>query len=236
MHTARSVLTASSDLLQYIIERNLQPGDTLPSIQELASDAHLAASTGKVREDLAVLRAMGVVEVRSKTGTRLKEFAFTPAVRLALFFALARDPDSFEAFSALRTHVEVAFWDEACATLTAASLHTMRRCLEAARQKLSAHPIRIPAREHREFHLTVFEHLSNPFVTGLLEAYWDAYDAVEIHRYADYSYHQTVWDYHERILEALSAGDIAGAKQAFIAHTRLLHHHLHRSSEEEGSP
>src|SRR5687768_15002059 len=114
-----------SDLLQYIIDRNLQPGDALPSIQELSENEHLGVSTGKVREQLAVVRAMGLVEVRSKTGMRLKEFAFAPLVRLGLFFALARDPDAFESFSVVRTHLEVAFWHEACAALTDEGKQTM---------------------------------------------------------------------------------------------------------------
>jgi hypothetical protein len=38
---------------------------------------------------------------------------------------------------------------------------------------------------------------------GLLEAYWDAYEAVELNTYADYAYLQEVWRYHERIVEAI---------------------------------
>lgn len=213
-----------SELVQYIINRALQAGDALPSIQELADKTHLGVSAGKVREQLAVLRAMGLVDVRSKTGMRLKDFSFAPSVRLGLFFALARDPNSFEAFSELRTHVEVAFWHEACERLTDDGKQTMRECIEAARRKLNSHPVRIPYSEHRLFHLTVFEQLQNPFVNGLLEAYWDAYDAVEVGRYADYQYLHTVWDYHERILNAIIAGDYAEAQRAFIEHTRLLHY------------
>ncbi len=72
------------------------------------------------------------------------------------------------------------------------------------------------------FHLTTFKRLENPFVQGLLEAYWDAYEAVEMNRYADYDYLQSVWDYHERILECIEAGDFDGAQEAFVEHTRLL--------------
>lgn len=212
------------ELLQYIIEHDLQPGDPLPSIQELAAQEHLDISASKIREQLAVLRAMGLVEVRSKTGMKLQKFDFAPSVRLGLFFALARDPASFEQFSMLRTHVEVAFWHEACVSLQPEDKQIMRGCLNAARKKLNSHPIRIPYQEHRQFHLTVFQQLKNPFVTGILEAYWDAYDSGELNRYADYDYLQTVWDYHERILNAIEAGDYDAAQQAFIEHTKLLHY------------
>ncbi len=215
-------ITIDSELLHYIVAQQLQPGDLLPPIEELADADHLNCSPGKVREQLAVVKALGLVEVRSKTGTRLKAFDFAPAVKLALFYALAQDIQQFEAFRVLRNHVEVAFWHEACATITEAGKTTMRECVIAARQKLTSHPIRIPNQEHRIFHLTVFEQLNNPFVTGLLNVYWDAYDAVEVSHYADFSYWQTVWDYHERILDAICAGDYDAAQQAFIEHTQLL--------------
>lgn len=213
-----------SDLLNYIVKHGFQPGDRLPTISELQDPHNLGVSVSKVREQLEVARALGLVEVRSKTGTRLKEYSFAPAVRLSLFFALATDLHTFEQFSALRTHLEVAFWNEACALLTSEDLDELRQTITAAQTKLSGNWIRIPSEEHRTFHLGIFRRLENPFVLGLLEAYWDAYDAVELSRYADYAYHKTVWDYHERILDAICAGDFDAARTAFIEHTRLLRH------------
>jgi DNA-binding FadR family transcriptional regulator len=213
-----------SDLLNYIVKQGFQPGDRLPTISELQDPDNLGISVSKVREQLEVARALGLVDVRSKTGTRLKEYSFTPTVRLSLFFALATDLRYFEMFSELRTHLEVAFWHEACGLLTDADKTQLRAYIDAANSKLNAPRIRIPSEEHRSFHLTIFKHLENPFVMGLLEAYWDAYEAVELNRYADYSYHQQVWNYHERILDAICAGDFDAAQTAFIEHTHLLHH------------
>ncbi len=221
-----------SDLLNYIIQSGFQPGDRLPSLNELQEDNHLGVSVSKVREQLEVARALGLVEVRSKTGTRLQEYSFTPAVRLSLFYALATDWHYFEMFSALRTHLEVAFWNEACARLTEEDLAEMRGYIEAAHSKLNSRWVQIPNQEHRAFHMTVFKHLDNPFVIGLLEAYWDAYKAIEPHRYTDYAYMQKVWNYHERILDGICAGDFEAAKTAFIEHTRLLRYHPSGQSSE----
>jgi DNA-binding FadR family transcriptional regulator len=212
-----------SDLLNYLASGDYEPGDRLPTISELKGEDHLNISVSKIREQLEVARAMGLVEVRSKTGMRLKPFQFAPAVRMSLLYALACDVNHFEMFSSLRTHVETAYWNEACESLTDEDKHTMRRHIEQARSKLSDKKwIQIPHLEHRAFHLTVFKQLDNPFVTGILEAYWDAYEAVELNRYADYAYHQQVWDYHERILDGICQADYAGACELFIEHTQLL--------------
>src|SRR5262245_35036448 len=106
-----------SDLLEYIVQEGFQPGDRLPTINELQADERLGISISKVREQLEVARALGLVEVKSKTGMKMKSYSFTPAVRLSLFFALAQDQRSFEQFGEMRNHVEVAFWSEACALL-----------------------------------------------------------------------------------------------------------------------
>jgi DNA-binding FadR family transcriptional regulator len=159
-----------SDLLEYIVQEGFQPGDRLPTINELQADERLGISISKVREQLEVARALGLVEVKSKTGMKMKSYSFTPAVRLSLFFALAQDQHSFELFGEVRNHIEVAFWSEACALLQDEDKQIMRDCLEKARAKLNGKPIRIPNEEHRAFHLTVFRRLDNPFVMGILEA------------------------------------------------------------------
>jgi DNA-binding FadR family transcriptional regulator len=222
-----SHIDLDSELLNHIINGKYQAGDRLPTIAELQSEELLGLSTSKIREQLEVARALGLVEVRSKTGMRLKEYSFTPAVRLSLFCALAKDPGYFELFSELRKHFEIAFWHEACALLTPEDKAEMRACVEQARRHLNDKWIRIPNAEHRQFHLIIFRRLNNPFVVGLLEAYWDAYEAVEINRYADYDYLQRVWEYHARILDAICAGDFDTAQQQFIEHTQLLRYESH---------
>ncbi len=212
----------NSALLDYIIREGFQPGDRLPTISELQADEHLGISISKVREELEVARALGLVEVKSKTGMKLKPYSFTPAVRLSLFFALAQDQHNFELFGEVRNHIEAAFFNEACERLQDEDKQVMRECLEKARAKLNGKPVRIPTEEHRAFHLTVFKRLDNPFVMGILEAYWDAYNAVELNRYSDYSYLQQVWSYHERIFEAICIGDYDHAKSLFVAHTNLI--------------
>ena len=224
-------INLGSDFLNYIIQQGYQPGDRLPSIQELTNDAHLDMSANKVREQLEVARTMGWVEVRSKRGTRIKDYAFTPAVRLSALYALACG-ERFESFASLRNHVEAAYWQEACSLLTASDLDMMQNCIDSAIQKLNSPPIHIPNPEHRLFHMTVFRHLENTFVLGILEAYWDLYEEVGVNRYMDYSYLRQVWDYHSRILQLIRDGEFESAQQAFVEHTSLLRYEPNNASWE----
>lgn len=224
--TSAAAIDLDSELLEHIARQGYLPGDRLPTLSELQSDEYLGVSITKVREQLEVARALGLVEVRSKTGMRLKPYSFAPAVRLSLLFALSQDARQFEQFGELRNHVEAAFMAEACARLTADDRVELRQIVAVAQARLNGHNqnghIQIPNQEHRAFHLTIFRRLENPFVTGILEAYWDAYEAVELHRFADYDYLVRVWSYHARILDAICENDYERARALFIEHTQLI--------------
>jgi DNA-binding FadR family transcriptional regulator len=211
-----------SDLLRYIASRSPEPGASLPSTEKLS--AELGVSIGKLREQLEVARSLGLVDVRPKTGIRLTEYSFLPAVRTSLLYALASQHADFEAFSALRSHLEAAFWHEAVSRLTPDDHQHLRELITRARAKLNGNPIQIPHAEHRDFHLAVFRRLDNIFVKGLLEAYWDAYEAIGLSLYSDYAYLQEVWDYHARIVEALAAGRCDEGHDLLIQHTKLIRH------------
>jgi DNA-binding GntR family transcriptional regulator len=62
-------------------------------------------------------------------------------------------------------------------------------------------------------------------VLGILEAFWDAYEAVGLSVYADYNYLQEVWEYHRQMVEAINDGDFDSGYQALVSHKDLLFHH-----------
>ncbi len=219
-----------SDLLEYIASRHLKAGDQLPALTELSQE--LDINVGKLREQLEVARSLGLVEVRPRTGIRVKDYEFLPAIRLSLLFALSQKKAHFEEYTELRNHLEAAFLIEAAARLTADDKASLAHLIESAQAKLNhATFIQIPHTEHRQFHLTIFRHLDNPFVKGLLEAYWEAYEAVELNTYADLHYWQEAWTFHERILAFICTGEYTAARDAFIEHTKLLRHRSARPPE-----
>jgi DNA-binding FadR family transcriptional regulator len=209
-----------SDFLRYLLSERSQPGGRIPSLDDIS--AEIGISVGKLREQLEVARVLGLVEVGPRRGIRRKDFDFVPAVRLSLMIALSLDPSFFSAYSALRIHLETAFWEEAVRLLTDEDKMYLRELVEKALAKLSEDRVQIPHAEHRELHLAIFRRLDNPFVRGLLEVYWDGYEAVALNTYADYAYLTEVWAYHQRFVEAICAGDYEAGKQLLIEHMHLI--------------
>ncbi len=221
-----------SDLLQYIVGHPFQAGDRLPSLEELSDE--LKISVGKLREQLEVARCLGIVEVRPRAGIRLTASSFAPAVRLGVLYSLARDPAQFEALSVLRNHIEASFWHEAVARLTPDDHTRLRALLDQAWARLNGRPIQIPHAEHRNLHLTIFGRLENPFVRGLLEAYWEAYEAVGLNLYADYHYLREVWTYHEDIVGAIVQGRVDDGHRLLLEHAALLRYRVPAPPVEAG--
>jgi DNA-binding GntR family transcriptional regulator len=71
--------------------------------------------------------------------------------------------------------------------------------------------------------LLIYSRLGNPFVQGMLEAYWQAYEEAGLNVYADYNYLQEVWKYHQTMSDAICCGDYTAGYQALIEHNDLLY-------------
>ncbi|MDP1547656.1 MAG: FCD domain-containing protein [Anaerolineales bacterium] len=209
-----------SEFLSYLASHP-EAENKLPPLTELSRE--LGVGVAALREQLEVARALGLVEVRPRTGMRRKPYSFAPAVMKSLDYALAMNKEHFVAFADLRQHIETAYWHEAVRMLTPEDHNELQELLERAWEKLRGTPIEIPHPEHRELHLTIYRRLGNPFVTGLLQSYWDAYETVGLNFFTDYNYLTEVWNYHQQMVDAICANDIEAGYKALSEHTDLIH-------------
>ena len=209
-----------SEFLRYLAGHQ-EAEASLPSLNELSRE--LGISVAALREQLEVARALGLVEVRPRTGTRRRPFSFTPAVRQSLGYALALNADHFQKFAELRNHIETAYWNEAVCKLLDEDKQELKALITRALEKLESTPIQVPHEEHRKLHLLIYRRLDNPFVTGILEAYWDAYEAVGLNMYAGgMDYLHEVWQYHAQMVENICNGNYEAGRQALVKHIDLL--------------
>ena len=170
-----------SNFMIYLARQMTEGAETLPSLNELS--AELGMSIASLREELQVARVMGLVEVKPRTGIRCLPYRFAPAVTKSLAFAVSVEPDSFRHYSDLRNHIEASYWYQAVSSLTDRDIEELRQIIRTANEKLQSDPIQIPQREHRQLHMTIYRRLENEFVQGILEAYWDTYEAVGLSVY-----------------------------------------------------
>jgi DNA-binding FadR family transcriptional regulator len=210
-----------SEFLRYLASHD-EAERGLPTLNELSRE--LGIGLAALREQLEVARALGLVEVKPRMGIRRREYSFTPAIRQSLGYALALDNTHFRKYAELRKHVESAFWHQAVEKLTEVDKQELQNLVARAWEKLRGTPVQVPHEEHCQLHLKIYSRLDNPFVTGILEAYWEAYEAVGLNVFAgSYEYLQEVWRYHQKMVEAICTGDFEAGYEALVTHTDLLY-------------
>ena len=211
-----------SEFLKYLASHE-EVESGLPTLKNLSME--LGVSLVSLREQLEVARALGLVEIKPRLGMRRRDYSFTPAVRQSLGYALALNNEHFRKYSELRNHVESAFWHQAVGKLTESDKQELQNLVARAWEKLRGTPIQVPHEEHRNLHLKIYSRLENPFVTGILEAYWEAYESVGLNVFAGgYEYLEEVWQYHQEMVEAICNGNFEAGYQALVKHTDLLYH------------
>ena len=209
-----------SEFLHYLASHQEAEGG-LPALTELSRELGISVAT--LREQLEVARALGLVEVKPRTGIRRRPYTFASTIRQSLGYALMLEGNHYQKFSELRNHIEAAYWDEAVRKLTKEDKKELRSLIARAQEKLLGSLVQVPHEEHRALHLLIYSRLNNPFVTGILEAYWDAYESVGLNLYAgSINYLHKVWDYHSKMVESICNGDYSAGREALIAHVELL--------------
>jgi DNA-binding FadR family transcriptional regulator len=222
-------------ILQYIIDNDLQMNGgeevKLPPMGDLAEE--LSVSRGKLREEMVIAQAYGAVEMRPGNGTYVRPFDFYTAIRTLVLYGTAYDWKNFDHLYRLRMQLEITFWEEAVQNLIQEDRAELERILEQSEKKLTGVPVEIPHKGHRDFHMLIFSKLDNKFVQGLLRAYWDAYEAVGLHRYFDFSYYEKMWGNHRAIAEAIIAGQSGRGQKILAEHFTLLENRLGGSIGEQ---
>lgn len=209
-----------STFLRYLVDSQVAPGERLPTLNQIGQE--LGVSVGKLREQLEIARSLGLVSVRPRVGIVREPFDFSQAVLAGVLFGLGTGEAQFKQFSDLRQAIEIDFWETAVHQLTLEDKQKLQNLVAKAWAKLKGNPIHVPNEEHRQLHLAIFSRLPNPFVQGMLAAYWDAYEASELTRFSPYEYWLEVWEYHEKIVEAIMNDDAAAGLALLKTHFGLL--------------
>jgi DNA-binding FadR family transcriptional regulator len=209
-----------SEFIDYLLQTSDSNTETLPALKVLSQQIGISVST--LREQLEAAKILGLVDVKPRRGIRLLPYSFTPAVDASLCYAIQQDQAYFEDFVDLRRHLEYSYFPRAVDLLQESDHHDLRHLVKSAWGKLQGKPVRIPHQEHRQLHLTFFKRLNNVFVSGLLEAYWDAYEAVGLNVYTDLDYLEQVWTYHEELVEMAIQKDKTRGLEILREHFELM--------------
>lgn len=208
----------ASAFLQYLVDQETQPNQPLPTLAIISDE--LNVSVGKLREEVAYAKAMGIVSAKPRTGMRREVFDFSAVVRAGVSFGLATDEATFAQLSQLRRGIETSLWLSAVERLNENDIAELAACITRARIRLATG--KIPHKDHRAFHLGIFKQIDNPFAIGILKSYWEVYISSEFNLHKPFAYWEQVWGFHEQIVDKLSQQAYEPARQLLLEHFNLL--------------
>ena len=207
----------AQQLRQLITSGEFPPGSRLPAERELA--ALLGVSRPSVREALIALEVEGWVEVRTGSGVYvLRDSAQRAAVA-------ATEWGPLEVIRARRV-VEGEVAALAAQFRQTPHLQGMQAALQS--MQADAQAGRAPLEGDRAFHLTLAAACGNAVLADTVTQFWDARKGPLFERLGDYFETPDSWRSaiaeHQRVLQALQAGDADAARAA-------MHHHMDQSHE-----
>lgn len=214
------MLTDLLEFLKYLALLDEADAQKIPALDMLAKE--LGINRAALREQVAVARALGLVTVKPRTGTQRLPYTFAPAIKQSLGYAIVQDINNFKKYSDMRAHIEAAYFIDAVKALREEDVQDLKVLVDKAWEKLKGNPPQIPHKEHRDLHMTVYRRLDNVFAIGILEAYWEAYEAIELNIFTNYDYLTKVWTYHTDIVNLIESGEYELARQKLIDHTALI--------------
>lgn len=156
-------------LAAYLIAESDPQSHRTPSERELAE--HFQVSRGQIREALAILEAMRLVERRAKSGIYLtKHQASVEAMALYAKAGLPLDPvQIYEAVELRKIH-EIKAAELACSRATEENFEALRAVLERSAARVAAgEPIH---KEDKDFHLEIVRATQNSVFHRVCSVYY----------------------------------------------------------------
>jgi GntR family transcriptional regulator, transcriptional repressor for pyruvate dehydrogenase complex len=211
----------------YIIENELQPGDKLPTEEQLA--AALQVGRTAVRETFRRLEALGIVESRQGVGRVVREFNFDPILN-GLYYGLVFRRDSIIQVLEIRRALDDYFIRDAIQNMRAEDILQ----LEAIVQRMVEGEAHNPAfhREDHDFHALLYSRCGNPFAAQLFEITWKVSLQAPDRQIALSTMTAGAIHEHVAILVAIKTQDVTLARQLLCAHHDNIRASLRSQSEQ----
>lgn len=192
-----------------LLNKDLKPGDKLPSEGELVASMNVGKSS--VREALRMLEALGVVETRHGEGSFIVEKPSVNGIN-PLIYSLLLEQGSNSHILELRQIIEPMYTVLACQKITDEQLQKLEQIVEQMENNVSSGM----SKEELDllFHHTILEITDNPYIIRIGETVNQLF-TYSIMRSIKNNPEICVSD-HRRILEAMKRQDSDAVQRAVL--------------------
>lgn len=203
-------------LLRSIASGELRPGDGLPSERDLGEQ--FAVSRTIIREALRVLQAKGLINVRSGRSAVVAAMPashITETIQLFLQGAQRQELLDPQKISEVRVILEVRMVELACERASVADLSLMQQAVDAMQ---ATDEVEEASAQDVEFHRLIASATYNALIVILLDSIGAVLVEIRRRSLTVAGRRERAVAEHQRILDALRARDVSGARQAMLDH------------------
>ncbi|MEO9230724.1 MAG: FadR/GntR family transcriptional regulator [Devosia sp.] len=204
-------------ILAYLQDRRLQPGDRLPSERDLAE--RLGVGRNAVREALATLATLRIVESRPNSGIYLRHMAMESSFEaLVMLTDMGATPTSTEISETteVRAHLELQAVDLACARRTDTDLAKMEEIVVRT-ERLLAEGGNIAGAD-TEFHIALAQATHNSVLVRVLNAFYRFTARRRVVYFEDEAKGKSSARDHRKLLDLIRQRDSAKARALILRH------------------
>lgn len=222
----RTLIAVQDEIKQLILDRQLGPGDPLPTESELVDLLRVGRNT--VREALKSLQALDLVDIRHGYGTYVGGMSLTPLADGLTFRLLQQMPDGVRGLTELleiREDLEASLIRKVTPTLPPDVVEDLDALVDDLATARREGGDAIPA--DRAFHQLLYRDLDNRLALQLLDTFWIVYQRLTA-RIEGLMQPDELVDEHRAIVDALRANDVTRAEKAVREHFSEIHGRLAR--------
>ena len=197
-------------ILNYIKEKNIKPGDKLPNEHELVE--MLNVSRTSLREGIRMLEGAGFIMTKQGGGMYVAEYDGSPLlnyIQYSIDYGNRGIADLYD----MRKCLEIHYISEAAEKVTEDQIQRLKATLD---RMDPSHLLEYHWHD-MDFHLILYENISNQLAVGIIRLYWD----IMLARYMPTRLDDlpgVMLGNHEMIIRAMESRDPQFARAAMKVH------------------
>lgn len=215
----------ASALAALIADRNLQPGDRLPTEAELCRQ--FGVSRTLIREAVKVLQTLGMVTARRGSGHYVQRRP-SAVITEVIDYSLALEPESLFSLFEFRRLLEVDSAGLAAERITPRALALLRDALAKNMAAAESGDTVLFYQFDRMIHQRIAEAAGNTFLLSTIQAVDSLVGAASRAAAGIIGSHTEAAEQHRAIVAAIGVGDVAQAQAAMELHINTFIHNYRR--------
>ncbi len=205
-------ISVFNEIRKYIIENKLEPGDKLPTEQELCN--MMGISRNALREAIKAFEIMGIIESKPSIGIIIQDFNMDFIFQSMLYYLIAEDEKLIHEILEVRKVLELGFIEQSYDNISKEDLKELDSVLEKMKEKYNNNELFYE--EDHQFHKLLFRNLGNKTLESIFDAAWNVNE--EFNLEVKQTYLSSTYAEHLEIYKALKAGDKAEFMRLFHKH------------------